>query len=251
MNRARRPVAVLATLVGISVTAPAVLVPATFAAASVIGVTVVSCRAELGAPGAAPPRSPSKLPIALDARDSNRVRFYSDGFVTVLAPNGWSCAGLEAADGSQSLSVFPTGQRDPVRGDPLPTRGAAVTAVLDYTGHGPGAELVCGLFPGTRAATLAGETGGCPPVPSREQVTRPTADVATFLDPAGVRGSGLPSGGKNAAVGVVLFPQVSPEPGSVNVAKATCTAPGSLSSICDLVVADFVARNGSAQQPTG
>jgi hypothetical protein len=251
MRRTSGLVAVLATLVGISVTAPLMLVSAALAAASVVGVPVVSCRAELGAPGAAPPRSPAKLAIAVDARDSNRVRFYSDGFVTVLAPKGWSCAGLEAADGSQSLSVFPAGQPDPAKGEPLPTRAAGVTALLDYTGHGPGAELVCGLFPGTQAATFAGETGGCPPVPSREQVTRPTADVATFFDPAGVRGSGVPSGGKNAAVGVVRFPQLTPEPGSVNVAKTTCTAPASLSSVCALVVADFVARDGSAQQPTG
>jgi hypothetical protein len=251
MHRTRGLVAVLAILVGIALTAVTVLAPAGLAAASVVGVPVISCRAELGAPGAAPPRSPTKLPLAVDAHDSSRVRFYSDGFVTVLAPSGWSCAGLEAADGSQSLSAFPAGQRDPAKGDPLPARAAGVTAVLDYTGHGPGAELVCGLFPNTRAATLAGETGGCPAVPSREQVTRPTPDVATFVDPAGVKGSGVPSGGKNAAVGVVLFPQLSPEPGSVNVARATCTAPKALSSVCDLVVADFVARSGSAQQPTG
>jgi hypothetical protein len=251
MRRTSVLIAVLATLVGISVTAPLVLVSSAFAAGSVVGVPVVSCRAELGAPGEAPPRTPAKLAVAVDARDSNRVRFYSDGFATVLAPKGWSCAGLEAADGSQSLSVFPVGQLDPTKGGPLPAGAEGVTALLDYTGHGPGAELVCGLFPGTQAARLAGETGGCPAVPSREQVTRPTADVTTFFDPAGVKGSGVPSGAKNAAVGVVLFPHLSPEPGSVNVAKVTCTAPASLSSVCALVVANFVAREGSAQQPTG
>lgn len=241
----------LATLVGSSTIGPAVLASAASAAGSVVGVPVVACRAELGAPGAAPPRSPAKLAIAVNTSDANRVRFYSDGFVTVLGPKGWSCAGLEAADGGQSLSVFPAGQGDPTKGGTLPAGAAAVTALLDYTGHGPGAELVCGLFPGTRAATLAGETGGCPPVPSREQVTRPTADVATFVDPAGVKGSGVPSGAKNTAVGVVLFPQLNPEPGSVNVAKLTCTSPTSLSPVCDLVVADFVARDATAQQPNG
>ncbi len=249
MRRSAGLVAAVTTIVVGSL--PALPVLASEAAASLVGVPVVTCRAELGAPGATPPRSPAKLAIAVDARDTSRVRFYSDGFVTVLGPKGWSCSGLEAADGSQSLSVFPAGQPDPSKGGQPPAGAAGVTAFLDYTGHGPGAELVCGLFPGTQAATLAGETGGCPSVPSREQVSRPTADVATFVDPAGVRGSGVPSGGTNAAAGVVLFPQLSPEPGSVNVAKATCTAPSSLRSVCDLVVADFVARDGSAQQPTG
>jgi len=206
-------------------------------------VKVVSCSVQFGVPGSAPLWSPASLPIGLPARTAARVSFYSDGFVTVLAPKGWDCSGLEAADGGASLSVFPTGQANPLESSHPPLSAAGVTVRLDYTGHGPGAELVCALFPGTRAASLAASTGGCPALPHAETVQHPTPDVATFVDPAGVQGSGEPSGGRNVSRGVVIFPQLQPEPGSVNVAQASCTLPSGSASLCGPILADFVARD--------
>jgi len=218
--------------------------------APLVPVPVVSCRVQFGAPGTPPAWSPSRLPVALPAATVRRLSFYSDGFVVALAPRGWRCQGLEAADGGQSLSVFPARQTNPLSGQHLPSTAAGVTVLLDYTGHGPGAQLVCGLFPGTKAASLAASTGGCPPVPSGEQVQHPTPDVATFVDPPGVHGSGNPSGGVNTATGVVVFPQLTPEPGSVNVAKTTCTLPAGTSALCQAIVGDFVARE-LPSQPAG
>lgn len=227
----------------------AVAAEQTAPASSLLAVKVVSCRIQFGAPGSTPSWSPSSLPVNLPARTAARVNFYSDGLVTVLGPKGWACSGLEAADGGASLSVFPTSQADPLSSDHPPATSAGVTVRLDYTGHGPGAEVVCALFPGTQAASLANATGGCPAVPHAEAVQHPTADVATFVDPAGVQGSGEPSGGRNVSSGVVIFPQLHPEPGSVNVAKATCTLPSASASLCGPILGDFVAR-GLPAQPT-
>ena len=74
-----------------------------------------------------------------------------------------------------------------------------------------------------------------------------TPDVVTFVDPTHVLGSGHPSGGKNRAVGVVIYPQVTPEPEAVNVAKETCTLPRSTASLCSVIIADFMIRAFPAQ----
>ncbi|HEV3449646.1 MAG TPA: hypothetical protein VG869_00440 [Acidimicrobiia bacterium] len=208
---------------------------------------VVTCAAVAGGEGSAPPPIPRSLPVRLTDRAAARVRAYSDGFVTVIAPRGWLCAGLSAADGGQSLSVFPPGQPNPLGAGRLPAHAAGVTAIREYTGHGPGAQLVCALFPGTRAARLGAETGGCTPSPRHESVHRPRRGVATFLDPPGVRGSGEPSGADNRAYGAVVYPRLSPEPDSVDVAKVTCTLSGPTEALCPSIVDDFVTRTEPAR----
>jgi hypothetical protein len=214
---------------GAATDAPRILVP------------VMSCPATLGAQGQPAPTVPGGIEANPPA-GGDQLRFYSDGFVTLLAPSGWSCSGVEAADGGQSLSVYPAGQPDPLTARQPPAGATGVTAILDYTGHGPGAQLVCALFPGTRAARLAAVTGGCARRPGREQVHRPSAAVATFVDPPGVRGSGEPSGGGARAVGAARYPHGRREPSSVNVAKVTCTLSASATALCPAVVSDFLAR---------
>ncbi len=224
-----------------------VLGPAAVASPSRAGVpiAVVACAARSGVGATSQPPIPARLSAAVTTRTAARLRFYSDGYIVVLAPSGWTCTGLEAADGGQSLSVFPTGESDPLGTVAVAAGAAAVTARFDYTGHGPGAALVCGLFPASVAARFADQTGGCTKVPAREVIRHPSRDVATFLDPPGVSGSGEPSGGTNPASGAVLFPQLSPEPGSVNVAKITCTAPKPLAALCPAILNDFVTRAGA------
>ncbi|HSO97151.1 MAG TPA: hypothetical protein VLV81_14045 [Acidimicrobiia bacterium] len=206
-------------------------------------VPVTSCQTTFGGDQASAPRIADQLPLAATTKTAARVAFYSDGFVTLLGPRGWSCHGVEAADGGRSLSVFPPGQTDPLLGDHLGAGASGVTAIVEYTGHGPGAQLVCGLFPHTAAADLARGIASCPAPPSREQLERPTPDVVVFRDPPGVTGSGAPSGGHNPATGLVNFPQLRPEPSSVPVAKETCTLPSSTGGLCGPIVADFLTRS--------
>jgi hypothetical protein len=205
-------------------------------------VPVTSCPTISGGDQAAAPRIPSRLPLAASTATAGRLAFYSDGFVILLGPRGWSCRGVDAADGSLSLSVFPRGHTDPLLGH-VSADAAGITAFIDYTGHGPGALLVCSLFPQSAAAALARGITSCPAPPRREQLERPTPDVVIFRDPPGVAGTGSPSGGRNAASGLVSFPQLRPEPSSVPVAKATCSLPPSMTALCSAIVADFLTRS--------
>ncbi len=216
---------------------------ATITAAAIPVVPVTRCTTVFGTSDTTTPWVPTQLPVSLPRRSASRVAFYSNGFVTVLAPRGWSCAGVDAANGGRSLSVFPPGRADPLGADRPASDTAGVTVLVDYTGHGPGAQLVCSLFPRTRAAALARSIIDCPGPPPREAVERPTPDVALFRDPPGVAASGSPSGGRSAASGVAIFPQLNPEPSSVPVAKATCTLPPATSGLCSAVIADFLTRS--------
>lgn len=234
----------------------AAVIAATPAAAAVgrvafPAVPVTSCPTTFGGDQASNGQIADQLPLAMTAKTAARLAFYSDGFVTLLGPRGWSCHGVEAADGGRSLSVFPPGQTDPLAGDRLGPGTSGVTAILDYTGHGPGAQLVCSLFPHSAAADLARGIGSCPAPPSREQLERSTPDVVVFRDPPGVTGAGTPSGGRNVASGLVHFPQLRPEPSSVPVAKVTCTLPSSTSGLCRAIVADFLTRSVSVVTSSG
>jgi hypothetical protein len=80
------------------------------------------------------------------------VSFYSNGRLTVLAPSGWACTALVAGDGGQKLDVYPPGKPD--YASELAPKGAELVEIQgEYTGHIPGAQLVC-RYPPTRPLPL-------------------------------------------------------------------------------------------------
>jgi hypothetical protein len=146
--------------------------------------------------------------------------------ITVLAPRNWSCDALVAADGSEGLGATPHPQ-DP--NSSVTTAGPSVGVTRDYTGHGPGAQLVCGYFPASPAATFAADTGGCPKLPDGESLQSVTPDLVTFRDP-------------NGATGAALYPQVGQEGGGVTVSVITCHLPKQQRSPCASIIADQIVR---------
>ncbi len=191
---------------------------------------VVACPTSYGVTQA-PPWQPTKLPVALTQHDAARLAFYSNGFVTVLGPRGWGCQAVAAADGSKTLEVSPPGSA--AAGSlPDPNASWSVYAAADYTGHGPGALLVCPYFPGSGAAKFFG--GGppaCPALPAGTTMTSLTPDTVFFRLP-------------NARSGIVLYPQITPEPrGGVSVALETCRLPGNRASLCTAILHDYAVRS--------
>ena len=97
--------------------------------------------------------------------------------MTVLGPSGWACSAILAGDGGEVLDVYPPGWPD-YTATLVPKGTAVIQIVHQYTGHLPGAETVCALFPNSAAATEV-QTGQMPcPAPTGEQSSTLTPDIA-------------------------------------------------------------------------
>ncbi len=214
--------------------------PAQPPASTLVAVPVIPCQVESGS-GQNPVAGVPQLLAALLPRSvSSRLNYYSNGEITVLAPKGWACSSLFAADGGRNLVAYPAGQADPSNGS-APAGAQGVVGILDYTEHGPGVDEVCGLFPNAPAVQRFGAQPGSCQQFSSETVSRPTPDVAIFRDPLNSKGSGDFVGDANPVSGVVIFPQN--DPGSAgNIAKETCGLSLRDSTLCPWIISDFVVR---------
>lgn len=248
------PVLLLATL-GITAAAPTASASSqpkqkhpTRPSSGVIGVLpVISCSTTYGAP---PSGSPFVAHQLATTTAVHGLSYYSNGQITVLGPAGWACSGLVAGDGGQALAVYPPGKPD-YTAVPVP-RGAQIVEVFDdYTGHIPGADLVCGFFPHSAAASYVASGGmPCPNEPAGEKTASLTSDVVTFSDAAGVSGSGSGSGGSLSSVGAVVYPQLPyGATASVSISVLSCTLPTKQASLCRAIEGDFLVRNPPVYVP--
>ncbi len=210
---------------------------------------VISCSTTYGAGSPPSPFVARQLPTTSSTRG---VNFYSNGLLTVLAPSGWACSALVAGDGGQRLDVYPPGKPD--YASELPPKGAKLVEIQgEYTGHIPGAQLVCSLFPRSAAASEVNQDGLPGPqcrAPTGERTIQLTPDVVTFNDPAGVAGTGSGSGGTLSSIGAVMYPQLAfSATDSVNVAVLSCTLPANQANLCRAIEGDFLVRNPPTYVP--
>jgi hypothetical protein len=212
---------------------------------------VVPCNTTFGVEQTEP-WFPRRLAVSVPSAQQRGLSFYSNGFITLLGPRGWACSALVAGDGGQALGVYPPGNPDPTMELPRPG-SELVLAETDYTGHGPGEQLACGLFRSSEAhASMqnAGMLSECAPPPDREADSRLTNDIVQFDDPPGVRGSSAGSGGRLPGRGVLIYPQSpSTSPSGVNVAKLSCTLGSPMANLCPTLIGDFVARSYPRSAP--
>ena len=182
---------------------------------------VISCTTTYGAPPSGAPFVAHQLATTTTVRG---LSYYSNGQIMVLGPAGWACSALVAGDGGQALAVYPPGKPD-YTAVPIPKGAQIVQVLADYTGHIPGADLVCGFFPHSAAASFAASGGeSCPVQPSAEQTAMLTSDVVTFSDPPGVSGAGAGSGASLTSLGALVYPQLAyGATDSVDVSVLSCT----------------------------
>lgn len=192
---------------------------------------------------------PSSVPVSLPSRDADSLAVYSDpeGIMMLLGPkDGWVCRGQYGADGSGGLLLSPAGE--PVPSDPYPgwhpVTSSSIQAIVGYETGGSsvqGAALACSLF--GSAATVYQQSFGksCTARPDQEATTTISGVADGFMDPAGVSGDGIPSGGENAANGVLLY---QPKPDEPTAYSATCTLPPSQHALCTAVLNHFVDQYG-------
>ena len=216
--------------------------PAERSSAPIIGeLPVISCTTTYGAPPSGTPFVAHQLATTTAMRG---LSYYSNGQITVLGPAGWACSALVAGDGGQALAVYPAGKPD-YTAAPVPKGAQIVEVFADYTGHIPGADLVCAFFPHSAAASYVASPGeSCTTPPAGQTATTLTPDVVTFSDPPGVSGAGSGSGGSLTSVGAVVYPQLAyGDTDSVDVSLLSCTLAAKQSTLCRAIEGDFLVRN--------
>jgi hypothetical protein len=209
-------------------------------AATISVLPVISCPTTYGAGSGSDPFVPHQLPTDAPVHDLN---FYSNGVITVLGPAGWACTALVAADGGQKLDVYPPGKPD--YSVNIVPKGAAVVEVdADYTGHLPGAEEVCALFPHSAAASEVAQDDMACPAPTGETTSALTEDVVKFTDQPGITGTGAGSGGSLKSAGAAVYPQIPfASDASVDISFLSCTLPSKTAHLCSAILGDFLVRN--------
>jgi hypothetical protein len=199
--------------------------------------------------GAGSPGSPFVAQRLATTTSQRGLSFYSNGRLTVLGPTGWSCGALVAADGGETLAVYPSGK--PNYSMVQAPKGAAVIQVeAEDTGHLQGAVLVCGLFPGSAAASEVHSAGTPCPSVQGEKVSRLTPDVTLFSDAPRVSGTGSGSGGSLPSLGAGVYPQVrAAGTTGVDVLVLSCTLPKTRAALCPAIRADFLGRTPPTYVP--
>jgi hypothetical protein len=197
-------------------------------AQAAVRVAVHPCATTYGA-GEKHPARATHATLAVSATTAARLTaFAGGGTPVVLGPRGYACSALVGADGGVHVRLAPAGAG---------TSGPTVDVEVEGSCVGCIATLACGLFP--HAAKDTGFT--CyTPSPKAERVARLLPNVRAFSDPPGVKGSGVPSGGALRATGAIVYV---PDRATF-AARVTCALPTSLASLCQSVIADFLARVG-------
>lgn len=239
-----------------SLTVPSTSVPPTSTPAApltqagvVADLPVVVCPTSVGIASTVVPPPPSEMPVTVPASLGSRLAVYRDrlGRVEVLAPRGWSCTAIDAADGSAATAAYPEGETVPSSwsaGWSLPADSSVTAVIGSETSACAGCTLgqACPLFVAAAAAFQSQFGRNCPTTrPSAETVSSVSSGVDDFTDPPGVTGSGMPSGGRYAAYGVMTY-----YPGSLDGSwMETCTLPSTDRQTCTTALDDFLASYGT------
>jgi hypothetical protein len=194
---------------------------------------------------------PASVSVSVPPSQSQQgnLAVYSDltGRLMLVGPTvGWTCTGTFGADGSGMMAISPVGTTVPATGTTwhLPASSPTQAIVAMESGASPvqGAALACPLFSAAKAATQQNLGQGCAVTsPPQERVVRTSAVQVGFQDPAGVAGVGYPSGGLNAANGVVLY---QPKTTEATAYQATCTLPAAQQDLCTAVLNQFATTFG-------
>jgi hypothetical protein len=236
------------SLSGSSTTAPASTTTSTPTVA--VSLPVIVCNTTAGAPTTTTslPASVSVNVPPSDAQQGN-LAVYSDasGRLLLVGPTvGWTCTGNFGADGSGMMALTPVGTTVPANTSTTwhLTSSSPVQAIVALESGAStvqAAALACPLFAAAKTAVQEDLGKECAASPEGEHAVPSSSSEVSFRDPPGVAGVGVPSGGQNAANGVMLY---LPKSSEASAYLATCTLPAAQESLCAAVLSHFVATFG-------
>jgi hypothetical protein len=223
-------------------TSPGTPAPSASTGPVTVNLPVVSCPTSLGA--AHPAVSlPATRPVTVPQTLAGGLAVYADnqGIMALVGPKGWRCAASYGADGSGGVVVYPAGERVPTAwaaGWPLTRTSteAAIAGQETSACYSCTLAQACRLFPSAATAWRSAFGTACPARPAAETLLAYDGGIVSFDDPPGVRGDGLPSGGRYPARSVLTYHPGAPD-GSW---RETCTLPASYQADCTVALSTFV-----------
>lgn len=247
-------VASAAVVAALLVPSPSPAVPAqpwaVHAPLVVANLPVVRCPTSFGIPPARDVDLPRFVRTDVSPALAPTVSVFTDGLGTldVVAPTTWGCTALDGVAGSSTLVVYPPGEPRPPWGRVTAEHGG-IAATQTGACDGCSIETACLLFRAAARQYAALYRTRCRHVVGGEELrTVVSASTVLFVDPPGVIGSGLASGGGLAAYGAMLWHL--PGARQPTAWLDTCTLPSADQVLCVLSVRAFLARHGVAVAPS-
>jgi hypothetical protein len=176
---------------------------------------------------------------------ATQLTAYADeaGILQVLGPSGWNCTASIGADGSEMMTVVPSGEVLP-EGNALPSGSQDEAIVGTQSGgcQGCADSQACPFF----AVAAQNDPGNCTNTtpPSGEDVTHLASNMVGLEDPPGLAGDADPSGGEYPANAVMTYTH-DPSGSTGNFWSSyleTCTLPYGQQTTCTAVLNDFASR---------
>jgi hypothetical protein len=124
------------------------------------------------------------------------------------------------------------------------SRGSRIQAITAFESGGSvtqGDAEACAYFQDAAIATRAAFGHGCSSPPTSERLIRLSSHAILFDDKAGLKGEGIPSGGKYVANGLLTYvPTQLP-----TIYRVTCTRSTKALSICAVILKQFLSLYGN------
>jgi hypothetical protein len=216
-------------------------------------IPVRTCSSSYGTPSLFSNHLVKHLSLSSAASIAGELTFYTDSkcfLAPILDPAGWNRSASQGADGSSSISVFPTGVKDPDF-SPNGTKEAMVVEETSISAcEGCIADLVCPVF--LYAEDQMGYSNEyCPShTPSSESIrfrlgnAESSYGIAISNNPAGISGTVALSGGDYPAVGSLLYSGPTISGSEPSGGRIGCVLSSSLANECNTTVNSLVAALG-------
>jgi hypothetical protein len=155
---------------------------------------------------------------------------YADPYAQIVGPAGMQCSAVSGADGSETITAWPEGQRQPrAHSDGQGLHLEEIPACV-----GCMYSLVCPLDRSLANKIYPGYHASCAAAPKQERIER-QGGLLLFTDPPGLAGDAFPSGGRYSAYGATGWTRAK------GAFEASCTLPGRDRSECTVSLNDAIA----------
>jgi hypothetical protein len=198
------------------------------AAAAEPTVPSISCPTAYAVQGTHP-RIPARIAVRGDPQSVRGLVAYSDAYAHLVGPAGMQCRAIAAVDGSQGITVWPQGQREPRSH----SDGQGLSLEVVPACVGCMYSLVCRLDQSLANQIFPGYPVPCGHAPAKEHIER-RGSLVIFTDPPYVAGDASPSGGPYSAYGAVGWTR------RQGAFAASCTLPESQRSVCTTSLNDAI-----------